>query len=156
MYKEVEEPSLIRLGEHVDKRIYEVCKTEFGVYKVPLRTVLIRYKKEIEELKAQLKEKESPNLVKIGQLEAYISELEEKNEKLESRLLSVKEENKKLISGIKNEEMYKKLMKDKEDAIKHSHQCTREIGRFLVELNKKDREIEELRDKLKRYERGMI
>lgn len=65
----------------------------------------------------------------------------------------MKEENKKCISGIKKEEMYAKLMKDKEDAIKHSHQCTREIGRFLIELNKKNREIEELKDKLKRYER---
>jgi len=150
MYKE-EEPRLIRLGEKVDRRRYDIYTDEFGTYVVPLRTALSRKNKECEKLKAQLKEKNSPYLVKIGQLEAYIEEQDEKVEKLESRLLSVKEENKKCISGIKKEEMYAKLMKDKTNAEQHSHSCQREVGRLLIELNKKDREITSLKEELARY-----
>ena len=152
MYKE-EEPRLIRLGEKVDRSRYDIQTDEFGTYVVPLRTALSRSKRECEKLKAQLQEKDSPYRVEIGKLNAYIEEQDEKIEHLESRLASVKEENKKCISGIKKEEMYAKLMKDKTNAVQHSHSCQREVGRLLTELNKKDREITSLREELARYKR---
>ena len=141
--RQLEQPRLLRAGEHVDLEKYTVWTTEDGTFVVPLRTALVMLREKNSQLREKLKNAEAPLREKLGGNEAYILELKEEIEKLQKKNSQLKEENKALRSGIRREEAIIQLKERARRALETAVRCKKELAIEMARRIAAEKKLEE-------------
>ena len=164
-------PRIYKEGMNINNEsevvIWQTIDTGSGKRPIKQRYVISRrYQHYLDEKKIKSLKEEIQNLrsgeeirklkVELGENESYIEELEAEIESLRTKVSSCKDELSRYKSGVKAGEMYEQLKKKIEVRDKHIASLRKSQTDFIVEKLKKDREIEELKKRIKELEEGVI
>ena len=131
----IEEPRLMRFGEKMDSRIYDVWTDEYGgKWVIPLRTANRHLK------------------TTIGQLKSYIEELEAKDADNEQKLSTYKNEIKYFVSGMRTDQRVTQLKKENDKLKKINLNIKKNLSSVVAtnlslqyKISKLEKKLEEMK-----------